>query len=278
MEGLSGKVAVVTGAARMRGIGRGIALRLAREGCDVVVNGAPRSPSAYPDDEQAAGWRGLDSVVEEIEALGRRALAVEADVREESGAQRIAGDALDAFGRIDIVVNNHGKSYSGDRALWEIDDEEWYRVVDINLNGVYRVCRACIPPMIEAGNGGSIVNISSTAGRMGIAYYGAYCATKFAVVGLTQQLAHELAPHNITVNAVAPGSVDTDMMDDTFARTARRLGIEFEQVKAAAPRAAPLRRQGAPSDIASAVAFLASAEASWITGQTLSVNGGLWMG
>jgi len=277
MEGLAGKVAIVTGAARKRGIGRGIALGLAQQGADVVVTGSPRPPEEFPEEERSTGWRGLASVVEEIEALGRRALAVEGDVTNGSDVEGLAQETLSRFGRIDILVNNAGKAYSGDRALWEIDHQEWYHVIDVNLNGVYLVCGAVIPAMIEADQGGSIVNISATAGRMGIAYYGAYCASKFAVVGLTQQLAHELAPHNITVNCVAPGSVDTDMMDDTFRRTAKRMGLEFEQIKAAAPHAAPLARQGSPADIAAAVAFLCAEEANWITGQTLNVNGGLQM-
>ena len=274
MRGLAGKVAIVTGAARMRGIGRGIALRLAHEGADVVVNGAPRPPEAFPQEERAAGWRGLASVVEEIERLGRRAVAVEGDVTAKEEAERLAQTALATFGRIDVLVNNAGKSYTGDRALWEIDDQEWYRVVDVNLNGVYRCCRAAIPAMLEADRGGRIINISSTAGRVGIAYYGAYCATKFGVIGLTQQLAQELAPHGISVNCVAPGSVDTDMMDDTFGRMARRMGVDFERIKEGVGRATPLGRQGAPADIAAAVAFLCSDDASWITGQTLNVNGG----
>jgi 3-oxoacyl-[acyl-carrier protein] reductase/meso-butanediol dehydrogenase/(S,S)-butanediol dehydrogenase/diacetyl reductase len=199
-------------------------------------------------------------------------------VRKQEDAERLARAALDAFGRIDVLVNNAGKSYTGDRALWEIDDAEWYHVVDVNLNGVYRCCRAVIPAMLGAKRGGRVVNISSTAGRVGMAYYGAYTATKFGVVGLTQQLAQELAASGITVNCVAPGSVDTDMMDDTFGRMARRMGLTFEQIKGAVPGAIPLRRQGRPDDIAGAVAFLASDDASWITGQTLNVNGGNPMG
>ncbi|MEX1255597.1 MAG: SDR family NAD(P)-dependent oxidoreductase [Dehalococcoidia bacterium] len=278
MEGLTGKVAIVTGAARLRGIGRGIALRLAREGCDVVVSGTARPPESFPEEERAAGWRGLASVVEEVERAGRRGVAVEADVTKRADTDRLAQVALDAFGRIDVLVNNAGKSYTGDRALWEIDEAEWYHVIDVNLNGVYQCCRAAILAMLAAKRSGRIVNISSTAGRVGMAYYGAYSATKFGVVGLTQQLAQELASQRITVNCIAPGSVDTDMMDDTFGRMARRMGLQFEQVKGAVPHAIPLGRQGAPNDIAAAVAFLCSDDASWITGQTLNVNGGNPMG
>jgi 3-oxoacyl-[acyl-carrier protein] reductase/meso-butanediol dehydrogenase/(S,S)-butanediol dehydrogenase/diacetyl reductase len=228
-------------------------------------------------------------VAEEIEALapvgrakGRRptgrALAVEADISKKEDVESLVARTIETFGRIDIVVNNAGLAYSGDRALWEIPDEEWFRVMDVNLNGVYLLCKAVAPPMIEAGRGGRIVNISSAAGRMGIPYYGAYCASKFGVIGLTQQLAQEMAPHGVTVNCVAPGSTDTDMMDGTFGRMARRMGTEFERIKGAVAGQIPLRRQGRPEDIADAVAFLASDDASWITGQTLNVNGGSPMG
>jgi len=277
MTGLEGKVAVVTGAARMRGIGRAIAVRLAGEGADVVVSGVVRAPESFPDEERRAGWRGLASVCEEIEALGRRALAVEADVSRKEDVARMVGAAREAFGRIDILVNNAGLAFCGDRPLWEIEDEEWYRVVDVNLNGVYQCCRAVIPHMIEGGRGGRIINLSSMSGRTGVPYYGAYIATKAAVVGLTQMLALELAPYQITANAVAPGSTDTDMMDGTFRRMAARAGTEFQLLKDGVTHTIPLGRQGLPEDIAGAVAFLASDDASWVTGQCLDVNGGALM-
>ncbi|HXF52048.1 MAG TPA: SDR family NAD(P)-dependent oxidoreductase [Dehalococcoidia bacterium] len=274
MAGLEGKVAIVTGAGRMRGIGRAIALRLAEDGADVVVTGAPRDPATFPEHERAQGWKGVASVAEEIEALGQRALALDCDVTKREDARNAVAAALGRFGRVDILVNNAGAAFCGDRPLWEIDQAEWYRVVDVNLNGVYQMCAAVIPAMIEAGRGGRIVNISSTAGRQGIPFYGAYCATKFGVIGLTQMLAQETAAYQITVNCVAPGSVDTDMMDGTFARMAGRYGVAFDAMKQGALRTIPLGRQGRGSDIAAAVAFFASDEASWITGQTLNVNGG----
>lgn len=274
MSGLEGKVAIVTGAARMRGIGRAIAIRLAEDGADVVVTGAPRDPATYPEEERRHGWLGVASVAADIEARGRRALALDCDVTKRDDVRNAVAETLRRFGRVDILVNNAGAAFCGDRPLWEIDEAEWYRVVDVNLNGVYQMCAAVIPPMIEAGRGGRIVNISSTAGRQGIPFYGAYCATKFGVIGLTQMLAQETAPYGITVNCVAPGSVDTDMMDDTFGRMAGRYGVPFEAMKQGAIRTIPLGRQGRGADIAAAVAFFASDDASWITGQTLNVNGG----
>lgn len=286
MAGLETKVALVTGAARQRGIGRAIAVRLARDGADVVVTSLRRDPRDFPQAERRSGWRGLASVASEIEALGRRpdgrpsgrALALEADVTRQTDVQALVERTLEAFGRIDILVNNAGAASCGERALWEIDNEEWYRVIDVNLNGVYLCCKAVAPVMIEAGRGGRIINISSAAGRVGIPFYGAYCPSKFAVVGLTQMLALELAPHRVTVNAVAPGITDTDMMDGTFQRMAGKMGMRFDQVKQGVPAAVPLGRLATPEEIAAAVAFLASDEASYVTGHTLNVNGGSPLG
>ena len=274
MAGLEGKVAVVTGAARQRGIGRGIALRLAQDGADVVAVGSPRPPADYPEAERAAGWRGAASVAEEVRGTGRRALAIDADVTRRPDADRVIAEAVAEFGRVDILVNNAGLGICGERNLWEIDDDEWYRVIDVNLNGVYLLTSRALRAMVAAGNGGRIINISSTAGRMGVPQYGAYCATKFGVIGLTQMLALETAPFGITVNCVAPGSVDTDMMDGTFQHMASRFKAESGAIKQAVVRSIQLGRQGRPADIAAAIAFFASDDAGWITGQTLNVNGG----
>ncbi|MHB8683442.1 MAG: SDR family NAD(P)-dependent oxidoreductase [Dehalococcoidia bacterium] len=274
MSGLEGKVAIVTGAARHRGIGRAIAVELADRGADVVAVGSPRPPESYPDDEKALGWQGVRAVAEEVRRLGRRALAIDADLTRRAEADRIVEETVHTLGRIDILVNNAGLAFCGEKDLWEIEDREWYEVIDVNLNGVYLLTSAVLRQMVESKRGGRIINISSTAGRMGVPQYGAYCATKFGIIGLTQMLALEAAPHQITVNCVAPGSVDTDMMDGTFAHMATRFGAQRDAIKQAALRTVPLGRQGRPADIAAAVAFFASDEASWITGQTLNVNGG----
>ncbi len=274
MPGLEGKVAIVTGAARHRGIGRAIALRLAEEGADVVAVGSRRPTEDYPEAEKAIGWKGATSVAAEVEALERRALAIDADVTKQAEAERIVDETMSKFRRIDILVNNAGLGICGERNLWEIDPQEWYRVVDVNLNSVFLLTAAAIRRMIDGARGGRIINISSTAGRIGVPQYGAYCATKFGIIGLTQMLAIEAAPHQITVNCVAPGSVDTDMMDGTFGHMATRYSSEASAMKQAVVRTILLGRQGRPTDIAAAVAFFASNDAGWITGQTLNVNGG----
>lgn len=257
--GLAGRVALVTGAGRRRGIGRGIALELARAGADVAVH--------------ARAWEGEPWPVAEIAALGRRCVAVEGDLTDPAVVTRIEREVRDALGPADVLVNNAGVAGgAGQDALLELDDELWYRTVDVNLNAVYLVTKAFLRGMVDGGRG-AIVNVSSVAGRAGQPRMGAYVATKFALIGLTQQLALEYAPA-IRVNCVCPGSTDTDMMDGTFARRDAAAGAPPGAARAARIASLPLGRQGTPQDIGCAVAFLASDAAAWITGQTLNVDGG----
>lgn len=278
MGNLDGKVALVTGAARYRGLGRAIALRLAADGADVIVTGRPAAQSSVTESERAMGWRGVHSLAAEIEALGRRALGLEFDVTDPAAVEAAVAAALAKMQHIDILVNNAGvPSGAGAAPLLDMDDAMWNDTVAVNLTGVYLVTKWVGRAMRERDQGGSIINISSTAGRRGLPDYGAYCATKFGVVGMTQQLATELARHNIRVNCVAPGSHPTDMMDGTIGRTANRVGANTDQITAAIRSAALLRRQGRPEELAASVAFLASEESAFITGQTLNVDGGAHM-
>jgi 3-oxoacyl-[acyl-carrier protein] reductase/meso-butanediol dehydrogenase/(S,S)-butanediol dehydrogenase/diacetyl reductase len=275
---LAGKVAIVTGAGRMRGIGRAIALRMAEDGADVAVSALARTPEEMPDQEREAGWRGVQSVAGEIEVTGRRGVAIEVDVTKPDQVQRMVERTVKELGRIDILVNNAGLALvSGKKNIWETEDEEWLREIDVNLNGVYHYCKAVAAVLVDRQEGGRIINISSLAGRVAQPQYGGYTPAKFAVIGLTQMLALELAPHNVTVNAVCPGSTDTDMMDGTFQRTGERMGVPFEMIKEGVKRFIPLGRQGEPAEIASVVAYLASPAAAYITGQAVSVDGGIGM-
>jgi len=275
---LTGKAAIVTGTGRMRGIGRAIALRLAEEGADVAVTAIARPPESFPEHEREAGWRGAESVADEVRALGRKALALDVDVTEPDEVRAMVERTRKDFGRIDILVNNAGLALvAGKKDLWQMDDDEWFREIGVNLHGVYHCCKAVAAVLVEQAQGGKIVNISSLAGRAGQAQYGGYTPSKFAVIGLTQMLALELAPHKVNVNAVAPGSTDTDMMDGTFHRTGDRMGIPFEMIKQGVKAFIPLGRQADPSEIASVVAYLCSPQADYITGQSINVDGGILM-
>jgi len=275
---VEGKVAIVTGAARLRGIGRAIALRLAEDGADVAVLAIGRPPEEMPDQERERGRRGVQSVAEEIEGTGRRGVAIEVDVTKPDQVQRMVKRTVEELGRIDILVNNAGLALvSGKKNIWETEDEEWLREIDVNLNGVYHYCKAVAKVLVDRQEGGRIINISSLAGRVAQPQYGGYTPAKFAVIGLTQMLALELAPHNVTVNALCPGSTDTDMMDGTFRRTGERMGVPFKMIKEGVKHFIPLGRQADPAEIASVVAYLSSPAAAYVTGQAISVDGGIGM-
>lgn len=270
LTGLEGKVAVVTGAGRMRSIGRPIAVELARAGCDVVLTGTGRPLDQYPDDEKEAGWRDIDAVADEIRALGRRALPVVSDVSDAAAVDALAQRVVDELGRVDIVVNNAGAARGPDRVpVIDLDLDAWHRVIDVNLHGTFYMSRTFGRRLVEQGDGGSIVNISSIAGKMLAARTAAYSASKAAIHALTCAMAQELGPDGIRVNAVCPGIIDTFRMDDVGRGEAWESMIE---------RMVPLRRAGSGDDIAWMVAFLCSEQGSWITGQLYTVDGGTLTG
>jgi 3-oxoacyl-[acyl-carrier protein] reductase len=266
LSGFDGKVAVVTGAGRMRSIGRPIAVELARAGCAVVLTGTGRDPSMYPDDEKAAGWRDIDSVADECRALGADVLTAVSDVSDADAVTALAETVIDRFGRADILVNNAGAARADDRVpVTDLDPALWHRIIDVNLTGTYLMSAELGRRMIAAGNGGSIVNISSIAGKRFSPNTAAYAASKAGIQALTACMAQEIAVHGVRVNAVCPGIIDTSRMDDIGR------GELWEQtVKAMIP----LGRAGTGDDIAATVVYLCSDQGAWVTGQAWNVDGG----
>jgi len=266
LTGLDGKVAVVTGAGRMRSIGLPIAVELARAGCDVVITGTGRDPATFPDEEKAAGWRDIASVAEEIESLGRRAVPIVSDVSDPDAADALAVRVVDELGRVDILVNNAGAARAGDRVpVVELSTETWRTVLSVNLDGAFYMSRSFARHMLDAGGGGSIVNISSVGGKIGGPNTAAYSASKAGLHALTQSMSRELGSAQIRVNAVCPGIIDTSRLDDM------RRANTFEKIVAAN---VPLGRAGTGEDIATITVFLCSDQGAWITGQQWNVDGG----
>ena len=266
LTGFDGKVAVVTGAGRMRSIGRPIALALAQAGCDIVLTGTGRAPDTFPPSEQDAGWRDIASVADEIRALGRRALPVVTSVADPEAVDALVAQVVAHFGRVDFLVNNAGAARGGDRvAVTELSIDTWKRVMDTNLNGTFYMSRAFARQMAAQGEGGAIVNISSLAARLLAPDTGVYAASKVAVNALTTIMAGELGPKHIRVNAVGPGIIDTSRLDDV-----PRGPVWDDMVSTFSP----LGRAGTGEDVANMVAFLCSAQGAWVTGQHIYVDGG----
>lgn len=248
MAKLDGKTAVVTGASR--GIGRAIALELAKEGANVVVN--------YSGSEAKA-----KEVVDEILKIGQKAIAVQANVADNDSVQNLMKTALEEFGSIDILVNNAG--ITRDNLLMRMKEDEWDDVINTNLKGVF-LCTKAVTRQMMKQRAGRIINIASVVGVMGNAGQANYTAAKAGVIGLTKTTARELAARNILVNAVAPGFIETEMTE-----------VLPEDVKNAMLSQIPLAKFGQAENIAKAVAFLASDDAEYITGQVLHVDGGIAM-
>ncbi|SEK73249.1 3-oxoacyl-[acyl-carrier protein] reductase [Blastococcus sp. DSM 46786] len=265
LTGLADRIAVVSGAGRMRSIGRAIAVELARAGCDVVLTGTGRDPDRYPDDEKAAGWRDVDSVADEVRALGRRALPVICDVASPEGVEELLTATLAEFGRVDVVVNNAAASRGADRVpVTELDIGIWDQAIAVNLRGTFLMSRAFGRRLIEQDQGGSIINISSIGGKLSGPRTAAYSASKAGVQSLTSSMAKELGSHGIRVNAVCPGVTDTGRLDDWSP----------DAWAAYVTANLPLGRVGTAQEVASTVVFLASDQAAWITGQSWNVDGG----
>jgi len=244
---LTGQVAVVTGASR--GIGRAIALQLSGQGATVVVT--------------ATSVEGAQRTADEITASGGRALALKVDVSVGSEVEGLFKECVAAFGRLDILVNNAGITRDG--LILRMKESDWDAVIDVNLKGAF-ICTREAAKVMSKARYGRIVNVSSVVGEMGNPGQANYCASKAGLIGLTKSVAKELARRNVTVNAVAPGFIETDMTLELS-----------EKAKESLQEQIPMGRLGAADDVASAVLFLVSGGAAYITGHVLSVNGGMYM-
>ncbi len=245
---LSNRIALVTGGAS--GIGRYISLELAKQGATVIVN--------YNTSKDKA-----QTLITEIETLGGKADAFQANVAVFDEAKKLIDNIIERYGKLDIVVNNAG--ITDDQLILRMREDQFDRVIDTNLKGVWNICKHAAKPLLKS-EAGRIINISSVSGILGNAGQSNYSAAKAGVIGLTKALAREFAARHVTVNAIAPGFIETDMTKK----------LPEEAVKAWADQI-PLKRFGSPSDVAHAVVFLASEQASYITGHTLMVDGGLVM-
>ncbi len=245
---LAGKVALVTGGSR--GIGRAIAVTLAKHGADVAINYAGNTAAA-------------EAVKAEIEAMGRKAILCQCSVADSEAVASMVKDVVKELGRLDILVNNAGITRDG--LIMRMKDDDWDAVLATNLKGVFNCSKAVMRPMMKQ-KGGKIVNMASVVGEMGNAGQANYAAAKAGVIGLTKSLAKEVASRDITVNAVAPGFIATDMTS-----------VLTDEQKTEMEKTIPLGRQGLPQDVANAVLFLVSEDAAYITGQVLNVDGGMVM-
>ena len=270
MADLSGKVALVTGAGRYRGIGRDTALALAQAGADVAVTGTGRSPDTFPDDEKAMGWRDIESVADEIRGIGRRASTIVADLADPGQARGIVEQTVAELGSVDILVNNAAFAMANDRVpVVELEDAIWHRVLDIKVHGSYYASKAAAQAMIRQGTGGSIVMVSSIAGKIQPKNFAAYVVANMSLQGLTGSLSKELGEYQINVNTVCPGVIDTSRWDNKRDNTPG--GREdWERLETNIP----MGRAGTGTDVANMIVFLCSEEGRWVSGQSINVDGG----
>jgi NAD(P)-dependent dehydrogenase (short-subunit alcohol dehydrogenase family) len=272
MGTLDGKVAVVTGVGRPLGIGEATALTLAREGAAVVVSDICRTYEGDLSWYPLGAWEYLESVAKKITDTGGKARAAKVDITKKDEVESMIAGAVKEFGRLDILVNNVGSAV-GVGPFLDIPEAAWHKTIEVNVTGTFYCIRAAIPKMKKAG-GGRIVNVSSTAGIRGYAEYGAYCASKFAVIGMTQTAAAEFAKDNILINAVCPEFVETSLGKDEYRYIAMLKGITPEEAREITVKAIPVGRPAVAQDVAGVIYFLASPLGDYLVGQSIAITGG----
>ena len=264
------KVALVTGASGERGLGRAIALKFAEQGASLVVSDLFNNESDT--------WGGLAAVVEEITSIGQEAISRTADVTDSSAVDGLVEAAIARFGRVDILVNNAGAPAGPDRVpVVDLPEDVFDQIMAVNVRGTFLMSRAVARHMTERPGGGKIINMSSLSGLRGKGKFAAYCASKFAIIGFTQSLAHELGQHGVNVNAICPGLIDNDRVYD-MATALRPDDVSVEEfhdyMVERGSSSNPMGRLGTPDDVASAALWLASDESSYVSGESIRVTGG----
>ena len=273
MYGLDGKVAIVTGAGRHEGLGKAMAMRLASEGCAVVVSDRGATEGELFPEHGVGVTAELEEVAEEIRATGATVLTAACDVRDEAQVETLIETASNKLGGVDVLVNNAGIGYLME-LVTEMSEEKWDAVLDVNLKGMFLCTKHAARRMIDQDRGGRIINIASQAAKSGFPYASAYVASKHGVMGFTRSIAIELGKHRITCNAICPNHVTTGLGSWQNEFFSDALGLtEAEYLQAMRDRI-PLGRPGLTEDIAKACAFLASDQALYITGEALNVSGG----
>jgi meso-butanediol dehydrogenase/(S,S)-butanediol dehydrogenase/diacetyl reductase len=272
MYGLKGKAAIVTGSGRRGGIGEAIVKRLAAEGCRIVVSDLGAAKGEEFAAEHIGASAEMLAIADECRALGAETIAVPCDVRIEAECQSLVDRTVDAFGRVDILVNNAGVGYLME-PFTEFRESSWDAVLDVNLKGAF-LCSKHAAIRMQKQGGGSIVNIASQAAKSGFPFAAAYTASKHGLVGLTRSNAVELGRHGIRVNAVCPNHITTGLGHWQNRFFSEKLGLDYDTYLKGIVDKNPLGRTGLTEDIAKAVAFLCSEEASYITGEALNVSGG----
>lgn len=270
---LAGKVAIVTGSGRAKGLGEAMARRLAAEGCRVVLSDIGTARGAEMPADAIGSNAELERIVADIRASGGEAIGVTCDVLEERQVEALVARAVAQYGRLDVMVNNAGIGYLM-KPIVEMAQSEWDAVLGVNLRGVFFGIKYAAKQMIAQGGGGRIINIGSQASKSGFPFAAPYVSSKHGVVGLTRTAAIELGPHRITVNTICPNHVTTGLGDWQNKFFSAATGRSEEKYLADMKARIPLGRPGLQEDIAKACAFLASSEADYITGEAMNVSGG----
>ena len=270
---LGGAVAIVTGSGRKKGIGEAIVNRLIDEGCKVVISDIGISKGKEFGEEHIGNTAEMQEIVNEIKAKGGEAIAIPCDVRSEEDCKNLIAKTVEAFGKVDILVNNAVVGYLME-AFTEFKESSWDAVLDVNLKGAFLCSKHAAIQMIAQETGGSIINIASQAAKSGFPFAAAYTASKHGLIGLTRSNAVELGKYKIRVNAVCPNHITTGLGHWQNKFFSDKLGLGYDDYLQAIVDKNPLGRTGLVEDIAKAVAFLASDESSYITGEAMNVSGG----